>query len=47
MEVMRFDDQATNSGKTHSTKAKENKMLKQLRKLGVKDDFPNLKQFCY
>jgi hypothetical protein len=44
MEVMRFDDQATNSGKTHSTKAKENKMLKQLRKLGVKDDFPNLKQ---
>lgn len=44
MEVMRFDDQATNSGKTHATKAKENQMLKQLRKLGVKENFPNLKQ---
>lgn len=44
MEVMRFYDQATNSGKTHATKAKENKMLEQLRELGVKDDFPNLKQ---
>lgn len=44
MEVMRFDDQATNSGKTHATKAKENQMLEQLRELGVKEDFPNLKQ---
>mgnify|MGYP000868885673 FL=1 len=44
MEVMRFDDQATNSGKTHATKAKENQMLEQLRGLGVKEDFPNLKQ---
>jgi hypothetical protein len=44
MEVMRFDDQATNSGKTHATKAKENQMLERLRDLGVKEDFPNLKQ---
>ncbi len=44
MEVMRFDDQATNSGKTHATKAKENQMLEQLRDLGVKEDFPKLKQ---
>lgn len=44
MEVMRFDDQATNSGKTHATKAKENQMLELLRDLGVKEDFPNLKQ---
>ncbi|QLY40155.1 hypothetical protein HF295_04475 [Hujiaoplasma nucleasis] len=44
MEVMRFDDQATNKGKTHVTKAKENKMLRQLRDLGVEGNFPNLKQ---
>ncbi len=44
MEVMRFDDQATNSGKTHATKAKESQMLELLRDLGVKEDFPNLKQ---
>lgn len=44
MEVMRFDDQAINNGKTHATKVKENQMLKQLRELGLKEDFPNLKQ---
>jgi hypothetical protein len=44
MEVMRFDDQATDKGKTHLTKAKEKKMLDQLKDLGVKDYFPNLKQ---
>jgi len=43
MEVMRFDDQATNSGKTHATKAKENQMLERLRDLGAKEDFSNLK----
>lgn len=43
MEVMRFDDQVTNNGKAHATKAKENQILEQLRDLGMKDYFTNLK----
>lgn len=44
MEVMRFDDQATDKGKTHATKVKESKMLGELRDLDVEGIFPNLKQ---
>jgi hypothetical protein len=44
MEVMRFDDQAKNSGKTNEAKAKENRTLNEFNKSGIFDVFPNVRE---
>ena len=43
MEVMSFDDKAVIGGKINATKAKEKKLLDQLRHLEIETTFPNLK----